>query len=69
VPELWRFENERLQISILDGAEYVSVEQSQIFPKFPFVNIIPKYLAMANTEGRTKAIRAFRQWVRDQLEG
>ena len=67
VPELWRYERGKLQILILVNSEYVESESSSNFPDFPLVKMIPQYLTHCRTEGRNKGIKAFRNWVRKQL--
>ncbi len=63
VPELWRFDGNKLQINILTDGQYIESEFSSIFLGLPLREIIPQYLDMAKTQGRNKAMKAFRQWV------
>lgn len=65
VPELWRFEEGKLQINVLQG-KYVESELSPNFPKLPVIEVIPKYLSQSKTLGTNKTMRAFRAWVREQ---
>jgi Uma2 family endonuclease len=67
VPELWRFENDTLQINVLKEGKYIKSEYSPKFPSLPLVEIIPQYLKQCRTVGRNKTMRAFRAWVRQQL--
>lgn len=67
VPELWRFEQGKLQINILENASYVVLNQSSIFPSLPLVEVIPEYLDLSKKMGRNAAIKAFRNWAREQL--
>ncbi|HAA28879.1 MAG TPA: hypothetical protein DCE56_15830 [Cyanobacteria bacterium UBA8553] len=67
VPELWRFENGKLQINLLQEKKYIKCEYSQNFPNLPLIEIIPQYLNQCRTLGRNKTMRAFRTWVREQL--
>jgi Uma2 family endonuclease len=67
VPELWRFEQGRLQINRLQQGEYREVAESGIFPGLPLVTVIPTYLQQAKQEGRNRTLKAFRQWVREQV--
>jgi len=64
VPELWRFENGKLQINVLQDGKYSESAFSPIFPNFPLAEIIPQYLSQVKTTGRNKTMRAFRDWVR-----
>lgn len=68
VPELWRFEKGKLQINLLQNGDYVVSEQSKNFPDLPLAEILPQYLEQSKTAGRNSAIRAFRNWVREQIK-
>ena len=68
VPELWRFEQERLQINLLQGKTYAEVEFSPTFPDLPLKDVISKYLEQVKLIGRNKTMKAFRAWVREQLK-
>jgi len=67
VLELWRFDNGKLQINVLEEGKYIKCEHSQNFPHFPLIEMIPQYLSQCRTIGRNKTMRAFRAWVREQL--
>lgn len=67
VPELWRFERGRLQINILQSGKYQQVSKSPNFPNFALDRAIPHYLQESKTLGRNKALRAFRQWIKEQI--
>jgi Uma2 family endonuclease len=67
VPELWRFENEKLQINVLREGKYIQCEYSLIFPNLPLIEIIPQYLNQSVALGRNKIMKAFRAWVRERL--
>jgi Uma2 family endonuclease len=68
VPELWRYEHHRLQISVLQDGKYVESDFSPMFPKLPIIEIISQYVEQSRTLGRSSALRAFRQWVREQIQ-
>ena len=67
VPELWRFENGNLQINILRQDRYEESPESSIFPNLPLSEAIPRYLRESKIVGRNKALKAFRQWVKEQI--
>lgn len=67
VPELWRFEDGTLQISLLQDGQYQTVERSPHFPGFPLVEQIPQFLTLSLTTGRSQTLKAFRQWVRQVM--
>lgn len=67
VPELWRFEQGKLQINVLREDKYVESGESPNFPGMTLAEVIPQYLEQSKTVGRNATLRAFRQWVRVQL--
>ncbi|MBD2773164.1 Uma2 family endonuclease [Iningainema tapete] len=67
VPELWRFEKGNLQINVRQEGKYVEFSSSPNFPNFPLTQVIPEYLKKCRSEGRNKTMRAFRAWVRKQI--
>jgi Uma2 family endonuclease len=69
VPELWRFDGKNLEILILQNQSYQNSQTSLQFPQFAIKQLIPDYLQKAKTEGRNKAVKAFRQLVIQQLNG
>lgn len=67
VPELWRFENGKLQINLLVDGNYVVSQSSLNFLNLPLIDVIPRCLENSRTAGRNATIRSFRSWVREQL--
>jgi Uma2 family endonuclease len=67
VPELWRFDQGNLQISILQFGTYQPALESPNFPNLDLKQMIPHYLRQSKTLGRNKVLKAFRQWVREQI--
>jgi Uma2 family endonuclease len=69
VRELWRFNGTKLEINVLQSGRYIQVNESPHFPKLPLLNqVIPQYLEQSKIEGRNKTMKAFRGWVRTQIE-
>ncbi|MEZ2230300.1 MULTISPECIES: Uma2 family endonuclease [unclassified Microcoleus] len=68
VPELWRYDGEVLKIYRLEEGKYTESSSSQNFPDFPIIDLIPQYVDRSKTEGRSPTIRAFRAWVREELQ-
>jgi Uma2 family endonuclease len=68
VGELWRFDGTKLEINVLQGGQYVQVSESPHFPGLPLGEVIPQYLEQSKVEGRNKAIKAFRAWVRGRID-
>ncbi len=77
VPELWRYTRKGFQINLLEGGfsegktlqdrRYIESNASPNFPNIPIIELIDRYVKQAQTEGRSKAIRAFKQWVEENL--
>lgn len=67
VPKLWRREGDRLRIYQLQGGQYVEVSESPTFSGWQLSQEILKFLQKSQIEGRNRAMRTFRQWVRQQL--
>ncbi len=67
VPELWRYENNRLQINILEQGHYVASQSSPTFPGLPIIELITEFVAQSVTLGRSPALRAFRNRVRQAI--
>lgn len=67
VPELWRYNRKGLEIYLLEGDRYIESPTSPNFPNIPIIELIETYTKQALTEGRSKAIRNFRKWVRENL--
>ena len=68
VPELWRYDGRILKIYLLQDGKYVESDTSPSFPDFPIIDVIPQYVDRSNTQGRSPTIRAFRAWVKQQLQ-
>jgi Uma2 family endonuclease len=68
VPEIWRYQYRKLQINVLQAGKYVESSTSPTFPDLPVLAGISQYLEMSHTAGTAPAIRAFRRWVREQLQ-
>lgn len=68
VPEIWRYENNRLTISILRDDQYVDSLTSPTFLDFPVIESIERFLEIAFSEGTSSALRAFRRWIRERKQ-
>lgn len=67
VPELWRWNGNRIEINVLVDGIYVQTEQSRNFPNLPITQVIPEYFLRSKTDGRNATMKAFRQWIRQQI--
>jgi len=67
VPELWRYNGDQLSIYQLVGDKYEQTQQSPTFSPIR-VTEIPRFLRSSKKIGEVKMTKAFRQWVREQLD-
>jgi hypothetical protein len=65
--QLRRYENYKLQISLLQNGHYVESQISQTFPDFPVIEGISRFLDFSRTARTRPALKAFRQWVKEQI--
>ncbi len=68
VPEVWRFEEGELRISVLENSVYQDSETSLQFPNFDIIQSISQFITLSKTDGRSKTLKAFRVWVRSVIE-
>ncbi len=67
VPELWRYTRKGFQLNLLEGNRYIESQTSPNFPDIPIIELIDRYVKQAQTEGRSKAIRAFKKWIQENM--
>ena len=67
VPEIWRYENNQLQINVLENGKYVASKISPTFPNLPIIEAISEYCEQSQTVGTSQTLRLFRKWVRGQI--
>ncbi|MEG4032317.1 Uma2 family endonuclease [Microcoleus sp. S36b_A4] len=67
VPELWRYARRGLQINVLQAEKYIESDVSPTFPNIPIVELVNQYTQQSQVAGRTHAIQAFKNWVRENL--
>lgn len=67
VPEVWRWDGHKLRVCILgaDG-QYTEGERSLAFPFLPMKEL-ERFLNLGGTMSLTQVLRAFRDWVREQI--
>ncbi len=68
VPELWRLDRAGLTFFVLNEGHYDVAEASRAFPMLRPETVVG-FLEMSRAEGRTRALRAFREWVRGNVGG
>ncbi len=67
VPEVWRYDGNRLIIYQLEAQEYV---ERTVSPTFPFLSQVEmlRFLELRSTTKENALIRLFREWVRSQIQ-
>jgi Uma2 family endonuclease len=66
VPELWRYDGRRATFYALRNGEYEPLAASLAFPVLT-PEVLTRFLTQSQTEGQTAALRAFRDWLRQQV--
>lgn len=66
VPEIWQYSDSTVQIYHLQAGEYRSCDFSPTFA-IASTDVINQFLQGAETEDDTSLIRAWRQWIRQQI--
>ena len=66
VPEVWRYNGNRLIIYQLEAQEYT---ERDVSPTFPFLSQVEmlRFLELRRTTKENALIRLFREWVRSQI--
>ena len=67
VPELWRFQEGQLRISVLRDGKYVESDISPTFSGLPVVDLISQFVQRSLEEGSSTTLRAFRRRVREYI--
>ena len=67
VPEVWRYDGNRLIIYQLEAQEYT---ERDVSPTFPFLSQVEmlRFLELRRTTKEKALIRLFREWVRSQIQ-
>lgn len=66
VPELWRYEGDRLFPMILKDGVYVETQRSIAFPNLP-VRELARFIEMRDSMGETELMCEFQDWVEKTL--
>jgi Uma2 family endonuclease len=67
VAEVWIYDGSFLSIQRLQSQDYVASQVSQFFPTLPIPDIA-RFLRQAETIDYLELVKAFRNWVRGQIE-
>ena len=68
VPEIWRYlaKNKSLLMYELRGNSYAEIQASRSFPILT-PDVLAEFLERSASEGQTRALITFRQWLRERL--
>lgn len=61
VPEVWVYTPEKFTINVLTDGKYVESSTSPTFPNFSILELIPKLVKQAFTDGSSKMLRELRK--------
>jgi Uma2 family endonuclease len=67
VPELWRYQQQGLEIFLLESGKYIKSQSSPNFPNIPIIELVNEYVQQCLSIGRSQAMRNFRSWIKDNL--
>ena len=62
VPEVWRYDGQRLRMFVLRGVGYEEVERSQALPVLTS-EVLTEFLARLQRDGELQALLAFDEWL------
>lgn len=62
VPEIWRYDGQRVRLHTLAGEGYVESERSRVLPPLTGA-VLYEFLHQGTTTPRTALLRAFRAWI------
>ncbi|MGH9881847.1 MAG: Uma2 family endonuclease [Pyrinomonadaceae bacterium] len=65
IPEVWRFDGEKVEIHILGGSEYALADHSFALPKVSG-NVVTDLLRDSAKMGRLEWIKSVRSWAREE---
>ena len=67
VPEVWRYDGERMTILILEGSDYTETTESIVLP--PVTNGVPTdFVEKSKTTRRTVWLQRVRNWAQKRIE-
>lgn len=68
ISEIWRYRRRGLEIFELQGEEYVQRDFTPTFSPIAVTAAIPDFIQKSRSIGQIAALRAFRTWVKEQLQ-
>jgi len=67
IPEVWRFDGEKLEILLLTDGKYIKREYSACLPLVPS-EVVTNFLNESRSLGRLEWLKRVREWARQQKE-
>ena len=65
VPEIWRYDGNKLIVFILDNQNYVESDYSLTFSWLKITDLLP-FIDQSLREGETATLKQFRQWIQEK---
>ena len=67
VPEIWIYDQNKLEIYCLQNKQYMLSENSRIFPDFPIQEAMIRFLKTSQSIGTTRTLKQFRNWIKSVI--
>lgn len=67
VPEVWRYDGERLKILVLDESDYMETAESAVFPPVTS-HVLSDFVEKSKITRRTVWLKTVQDWVRKHVE-
>ena len=64
VPEVWRYDGERMTILVLEGSDYAETAESIVLPPVPS-NVLTDFVEKSKSMKRTAWLEVVREWSRE----
>lgn len=66
VPEVWRYDGERMTILVLEGSDYVETTESIVLPPVTSTDLT-RFVEQSKSTRRTDWLRGVREWAQENL--
>ncbi|MGK7879275.1 MAG: Uma2 family endonuclease [Crocosphaera sp.] len=67
VPEIWIYDQNKIEIYCLQNEQYMLSQNSIIFPDFPIQEAMIRFLKMSQNIGTTQTLKQFRKWIKPPI--
>ena len=67
VPEIWIYDQSKLEIYCLQNEQYILSQNSIIFPDFPIKEAMIRFLKMSQSIGTTQTLKQFRNRIKSVI--